>query len=153
VVYVSWEQFNLQDPCNNGIGPGFCSDFVDLIQSSIDTSHLKRDSYGMFCGDQPTLNSIVSSQEMKVRFISGSQQNDKGFLMNFLCANLKSEERGERNNDAAYSRFRQQVGADKLKDTEIQYRGKKFAISTTVRTQENCMELGGFSPPPRQTVS
>jgi len=72
--------------------------------------------------------------------------------MDFMCTNTASVMNGP--GDANINnRFRRQVGVDKLKDTEMHYRGKRFAISTTVRTPENCVELGGFSPPPRSTVS
>ena len=151
LLYVSWDQFNLEGPCNLFGSFFFCADFVELIQSTIDTNQVEQDTCNVFCGQQPSLNSQVSSQAMKIRFRSNSQQINNGFLMDFLCSEIETEKRLERDNGEAF-RFRRQVEGDELKE-DMLFRGKRFVISSTFRTSENCVELGGLSPPPIPTVS
>ena len=148
LLYIRWEQFNLQNPCRR-INGFMCADFVELVQSTIDTNQVQPDICKVFCGQQPGLNSEGSSLPIKIIFRSNNQRINSGFRMDFQCTETR-----ESTSVTEAFRFRRQAIQDELKeDTEMLYRGKRFVISPIFRISENCVELGGFSPPPIPTVS
>ena len=141
---IMMENFNLQQSCKR-INGFMCPDFVDLKDSTFNGNTLVPDICNVFCGEQPAQTSQVSSQAMEVTFRSNDQGTNRGFRIDFYCTDPDDSE--------AFG-FGRQVEEDKLKeDTEILYRGKRFVVSPTFRISEDCVELGGFSPPPIPIVS
>ena len=153
LLCIMMENFKLQQSCKR-INGFMCPDFVDLTDSTFNRNQLVHDICNVFCGKQPAQPPQMSSQGMKVTFRSNDQGTNRGFRIDLLCAEAPTKDVSTDPVDSEAFRFRRQVEEDKLKeDTEILYRGKRFVVSPTFRISEDCVELGGFSPPPIPIVS
>ncbi len=166
MMYVHWNQFKLEEPCDPfGDGEIFCPDNLRLddSNSNITDEFLRDESCNSYCGAQPTLETYVPSRNMKITFRSNKFSESRGFIMHFECVNAgpRGEEGpgGPKEHDINNIRFTRDaeefLGDLNLESDEIEFhhREKRFVISPLIKNADDCVELGGFSPPPIPTVS
>ena len=166
-IRVGWNEFHLEGLCREF---GLCLDHVTIFGSNLDFDlYEDNPNCKALCGDLIPVSSYGTTRNLEVTFRSNALETAGGFRMNFMCTDNDATNRmrplpgpvGMKGH--ADHKFRRDVsglpdGGKKKGDhgdhgIEVHYRGKRFVVMPQVSTPSNCVELGGFSPPPIPTVS